>query len=71
MSKTMEGLKERFLKWRSALESKGLKVNLEKMKVIVRVSEGEVIQSRIDSCGICHKRVTANLVCTKCDRWML
>ena len=32
MSETMEGLKERFLKWRSALESKGLKVNLEKQR---------------------------------------
>ena len=32
MSETMEGLKERFIKWRSALESKGLKVNLEKQR---------------------------------------
>ena len=38
MSETMEGLKERFLKWRSALESKGL-------KVMVCGSEGEVVQS--------------------------
>ena len=33
MSETMKGLKERFLKWRSALESKGLKVNFEKTKL--------------------------------------
>ena len=30
MSETMKGLEKRFLKWRSALESKELKVNLEK-----------------------------------------
>ena len=32
MSETIEGLKERFLKWRCALETKRLKVNLEKTK---------------------------------------
>ena len=65
---TIEGLKERFLKWRSALESKELKVNLEKTKVMVCGSEGEVIQSRIDPCGT---RVKVNSVlCTNCDQWI-
>ena len=64
MRKMMEGLKERFLKWKSALDSKGL-------KVMVHVSEGEVIRSRIDPCGICGKRVTVNSVfCTRCDHWI-
>ena len=45
MSEMKKGLKERFLKWRSALESKRLKVN--KMKMMVCVSEVEVIWSRI------------------------
>ena len=48
MSEMIEGLKERFLKWRSALESKGLKVNLEKTKMMVCELESEIIQSRID-----------------------
>ena len=69
MSETMEGRKEKFLKPRSALESKGLKVNLEKTKVIVCWLEGEVIQSRINSCRKCDKSVTVNPVqCTKCDQ---
>ena len=42
LSEMMEGLKKRFLQWRSALESKGLKVNLEKTKVMVCGSEGKV-----------------------------
>ena len=46
-------------------------MNLEKTKVMVCESEGEVIQSRIDPFGICEKRVTVNLVCTKCDQWMI
>ena len=71
MSETIEELKERFLKWRSALESKGLKANLEKTKVMICGSEGEVIQSRIDPCGICGKRVKVNSVlCAKCDKWI-
>ena len=69
MSETMEGLKKRFLKWRSALESKKLKVNLKKTKVMVCGSEGEVMQSRIDPCGICGKMVIVNSVLyTKCDQ---
>ena len=51
------------------MESKGLKVNLEKTKVMVCGSEGEEKQSRIDPCGICGKRVNVNLIlCTKCDQ---
>ena len=32
MSETMEGLREKFWKWKEAFESKGLKVNLRKTK---------------------------------------
>ena len=35
MSESMENLKEKFLKWKEAFEIKGLKVNLEKTKVMV------------------------------------
>ena len=31
----MEGLREKFWKWKEAFESKGLKVNLRKRKVVV------------------------------------
>ena len=35
------------------------------------MSEGEVIQSKIDPCKICCKKVTVNSVlCTKCDQWI-
>ena len=71
MSQTMKGLKKKLVKWRSAMESKGLRVNLERMKVIVCESEGKVIWSRIEPCEICGKRVIVNSVlCTKCDQWI-
>ena len=38
MSETIEGLRNKFLKWKEAFESKGFKVNLGKPKVVVFVS---------------------------------
>ena len=54
-SETMEGLREKFWKWKEAFENKGLKVNLGKTKVAVSGAEGEVSVSKVDPCGICRK----------------
>ena len=51
-SETMEGLREKFWKWKEAFESKGLKVNIGKTKVVVSGAEAEVTVSKIDPCGI-------------------
>ena len=71
MSKIID-LKERFWNSKDALESKGLKVNnTRKIKVMVSRSEGEVFKSKIDSRGVCWRRVMANSVlCTKCGNWV-
>ena len=72
ISEMMKGLKERFLNWKSASDSKGLKVNLEKTKLMVFGSEDEAVRVIIDPWRICDKRVTINLVLrTKCDRWIM
>jgi len=64
---SMEGLRERFWKWKEAFESKGLKVNLGKTKVVVSGAEGEVTVSKVDP----WKRVMANSVlCVKCRKWI-
>ena len=71
MSETMEGQREKFWKWKGAFESKGLKVNLGKTKVVVGGAEGEVSVSKVDPCGICGKRVMANsMLCVKCRKWI-
>ena len=71
MSKTMENLKERFWNSKDALESKGLKVNTRKTKVLVSGSEGELLKSKTDPCGVCGTIVMANSVlCTKCRNWV-
>ena len=70
-SETMEGLREKFRKWKEAFESKGMKVNLKKTKVMVSGTEGEVTVSKTDPCGECGKRVMRNSVlCTKCGQWI-
>ena len=48
MSETLEGLREKFWKWKEAFESKGLKMNLGKTTVLVSGAEGEVTVSKID-----------------------
>ena len=68
---TVEGLREKFWKWKEAFESKGLNVNLGKTKVVVSGAEDEVSVSKVDPCGICEKRVMENSVlCLKCRKWI-
>ena len=67
----MEGMREKFWKWKMAFESKGLKVNLGKTKMMVSGAEEEVSVSKVDPCGMCGKRVRANSVlCGKCGKWI-
>ena len=67
MCESIENLKEKFLKWKEAFENKGLKINLKKIKLRVNASKGEVLQSKVDPCAKCGKRVMANSVMfTKC-----
>ena len=71
MSEAMQNLKERFLNWKDALESEGLKINTRKTKVMVSGSEGELFKSKIDACGVCGRRVMANSVlCIRCGNWV-
>ena len=69
-SEMMEGLREKFWKWKEAFESKGLKVNLGKTKVVVSGAEGDVTVSKVNPCGICGKQVMANsLIMSKMQEW--
>ena len=65
MSGNLDALRERYQTWRSALEGKGLKVNIGKTKMMVSGTESEVALSKIDPSGICGKRVVSNAVCCK------
>ena len=70
MSESIENLKK-FLKWKEESESKGLKVNLKKTKMMVGGLKGEAFRSKVDPSVKCGKRVMENLVmCTNCSKWV-
>ena len=65
----MENLKEKFLKWKEAFESKRMKVNIKKTKVMVGGSKGETLKSKVDPCTKYSKRVMAySVMHTKCGK---
>ena len=72
LSETIEGLRHRFLEWQEAFESKGLKVNLGKTKVMVcgGITNDGMSKCEVDPCGVCSFRVKTNSVlflqCGKC-----
>ena len=71
MSENLEDLRERFQNWRDALESKGMKENIRKTKMMVSGAERESVSSKLDPSGICGKRVMSNAVmCTVCKKWI-
>ena len=50
MSETIEGSRNTFLKWKEAFESKGVKVNISKTKVMVRggITKDGLSKSTVD-----------------------
>ena len=54
-----------------AFEWRGLKVNLEKTKLLVRRGErGEVLQVGRYPCGVCGQGVGVNsILCISCNKW--
>ena len=68
MSETIEGLRNKILKWKDGFESKGLKVNLGKTKVMVSggITKDGMSESKADPCGVCSFRVrlTRYFMCT-------
>ena len=73
MSETIEGLRNKFFKWKETFESKGLKVNLGKTNVMVsdRITKDGLSKSNVVPCGVCCLGVKANSVlCVQCGRWI-
>ena len=63
--------RQRFVAWRNALESKGLKVNISKTKVMRCAHDGAPMEAAVDSCSVCGKRVGVNSIhCTTCGYWV-
>ena len=69
--KTKEEARQRFVAWRNVLESKGLKVNISKMKVMRCAWDGVTKEAAVDPCSVCGKRVGVNSFhCATCGYWL-
>jgi len=72
LGESMDEFRENFDQWKIAFKSKGMKVILGKMKLMVSGIDEETPDSKVDPCGVCWKRVMANSVlCTICCKWIL
>ena len=64
MSETIEGPRDKSIKWKEVFESMGLKDNLEKTMVMVRsgIRQDGMSKSKVDTCGVSCLRVKSNIV---------
>ena len=71
-SEAIRGLRNKFLRWRESFESKGLKNNFGKTKVIVAggITVDGLSKSKVDLCGLfCLKIVCNVFFCVQCGKW--
>ena len=71
IAESMAEQQEKFHGWKSAVESKGIKVNLMKTKAIMsKIVQVTVKPSRKkDLCGICGRMLNA-VLCKSCGNWI-
>ena len=63
-------LRKNFDELREAFESKGMRVNLGKTKLMVSGMEEETLDSKIDPCGVRGARVMSNSVHLAWTHWI-
>ena len=73
MSEKIEGLRNKFFKWKASFDCKGLKVSLVKTKVVVNgtITKDGMSKSKVDPCWVCSLRAKANsFFLVHCGRWI-
>ena len=72
MAETKEELLERIRMWKRGMETKGLRVNMAKTKVLKCQSDScSGVSSGKWPCGVCKKGVGSNSIqCKKCTKWI-
>ena len=70
MTENREEVQRMFSAWREAMERRGLKINLEKTKLMVCGKNSEVPQTGRFPCGVCRTGVGVNsILCIDCNKW--
>ena len=64
-------LERKFREWKSHMEDRGLKVNIEKTKfMITGDDEAEPVEMGEYPCGVCGRGVRENsILCVRCQKW--
>ena len=74
MATSLEELKEKLLRWKVKMESKGMKVNVNKTKIMVCQSGAQKVYREPNvkfPCGVCGKGVGSNSIwCETCKCWV-
>ena len=62
---------QRLAEWRVAMEKRGLKVNLQKTKLLATGKKRDTaVESGRFPCGVCGSGVGVNsILCTSCNKW--
>ena len=72
IAETEEELIKRLNEWKENVESKGMRVNMNKTKVMIS-GERQMVWQKASRwpCGVCNKGVGSNsLQCTRCQKWV-
>lgn len=71
IAESMQELEKKYTEWKNSLESKGLRVNVDKTKIMVGDGAKTVYRSEIDPCSVCGTRVKRNSIkCNRCKLWV-
>jgi len=72
IAETEEELIKRLNEWKDNMESKGMRVNMNKTKVMISGKHQKVRQKAVRwPCEVCSKGVGSNsLQCTGCQKWV-
>ena len=72
MAETLEDLKRNLTSWKDNIEAKGIRVNVNKTKLVCNKHNSSGKSDPIKwSCSICHKGVSINSIfCQSCNHWV-
>jgi len=72
IAETEEELIKRLNEWKDNVENRGMRVNMNKTKVMISGERQKVRQKAVRwPCGVCSKGVGSNsLLCTSCQKWV-
>ena len=72
VAQSIEELREKVQQWKACMESKGLKMNIDKTKVMRSgKGSGDIVKTGKWPCAACGKGVMSNSIqCTECCEWV-